>query len=66
VRVVATVPPSQGPCHPSYDPCVPVASDADCSGGTGDGPAYVDGPVRVVGPDVYRLDSDHDGVGCES
>jgi hypothetical protein len=52
-------------CHPSYTPCVPVASDVDCAGGSGNGPAYVQGPVKVVGPDVYGLDADHDGIGCE-
>lgn len=53
-------------CHPSYeDECVPIASDADCAGGGGNGPAYVRGPVRVVGPDVYGLDRDGDGVGCD-
>ncbi|HEX5740904.1 MAG TPA: G5 domain-containing protein [Pilimelia sp.] len=45
--------------------CVPVARDVDCRGGSGDGPAYVSGPVRVVGADVYRLDDD-DGIACES
>jgi resuscitation-promoting factor RpfB len=44
---------------------VPFASDVDCAGGSGDGPAYVEGPVRVVGTDKYRLDADHDGIGCE-
>lgn len=52
-------------CHPNYDPCVPIASDVDCAGGRGNGPAYVRGPVRVIGPDVYRLDGDGDGIGCE-
>ncbi|WP_353339784.1 SH3 domain-containing protein [Pelagimonas sp. KU-00592-HH] len=53
-------------CHPSYEgKCVPIASDVDCAGGSGNGPAYVRGPVRVVGPDVYRLDRDRDGYGCE-
>jgi hypothetical protein len=53
-------------CHPSYvGKCVPIASDVDCAGGEGDGPAYVEGPVRVVGPDVYRLDTDGDGIACE-
>ena len=52
-------------CHPSYSPCVPIASDVDCAGGSGDGPVYVRGPVKVIGPDVYRLDADHDGLGCE-
>ncbi len=53
-------------CHPSYEGvCVPVASDVDCAGGSGNGPAYVRGPVYVVGPDVYGLDRDGDGVACE-
>lgn len=52
-------------CNPNYTPCVPNASDVDCAGGSGDGPAYVQGPVRVIGTDVYGLDSDHDGIGCE-
>jgi hypothetical protein len=51
-------------CHPSYDPCVPSASDVDCLGGSGDGPEHV-GTVSVIGPDVYGLDRDGDGVGCE-
>jgi hypothetical protein len=53
-------------CHPSYSGCVPVADDVDCAGGSGNGPAYVSGPVNVIGPDVYGLDSDHDGIGCEA
>lgn len=48
-----------------YDPCLPPASDYDCEGGSGDGPAYT-GYVRVVGSDPYGLDSDGDGVACES
>ncbi len=53
-------------CHPNYaNVCVPIASDVDCAGGSGDGPAYVAGPVYVVGRDVYRLDRDGDGVACE-
>jgi hypothetical protein len=54
-----------GNCHPSYDPCVPYASDVDCAGGTGNGPAYT-GPVRVIGPDEYDLDRDGDGFACDS
>ncbi|MFS8499415.1 MAG: G5 domain-containing protein [Micromonosporaceae bacterium] len=54
-------------CHPNYTgACVPIASDVDCEGGSGDGPAYVRGPVYVIGKDVYRLDHDGDGVACES
>lgn len=45
--------------------CVPVASDVDCAGGSGNGPAYVAGPVYVVGSDIYDLDRDGDGVACE-
>ncbi|MER7335204.1 MULTISPECIES: G5 domain-containing protein [unclassified Micromonospora] len=53
-------------CDPNYSgACVPVASDVDCAGGSGNGPAYVDGPVRVVGHDIYELDNDGDGIGCD-
>lgn len=53
-------------CHPNYEgACVPIASDVDCAGGSGNGPAYVRGPLRVVGPDVYDLDRDGDGVACD-
>lgn len=52
-------------CDPNYTPCVPIDSDVDCEGGKGNGPSYVRGPVRVVGTDIYRLDRDHDGIGCE-
>jgi len=54
-------------CDPNYaGACVPIASDVDCAGGTGNGPAYVQGPVRVIGTDIYDLDRDGDGIGCES
>ncbi|WP_327147322.1 hypothetical protein [Nocardia sp. NBC_01329] len=52
-------------CHASYDPCVPITSDVDCEGGSGNGPAYT-GRVRVIGPDEYDLDRDGNGLGCES
>ncbi|HKY44092.1 MAG TPA: hypothetical protein VJM50_13485 [Pyrinomonadaceae bacterium] len=52
-------------CDPNYSGCVPIASDVDCAGGSGNGPAYVKGPVKVIGKDIYRLDSDRDGIGCE-
>lgn len=53
-------------CHPSYEgACLKQnAGDYDCQGGKGDGPNYT-GTVRVVGPDVFGLDRDHDGWGCE-
>ncbi len=54
-------------CDPNYaGKCVPIASDVDCAGGSGNGPAYVQGPVRVVGRDGYGLDRDNDGIGCEN
>lgn len=57
---------SNSDCHPNYQgACVPIASDVDCAGGSGNGPAYVRGPVQVVGKDVYGLDRDGDGIGCE-
>ncbi len=52
-------------CDPNYEPCVPIASDVDCSSGNGNGPAYVKGPVRVIGVDIYGLDADGNGIGCE-
>jgi hypothetical protein len=52
-------------CSPSYSGCVPIASDVDCAGGTGNGPAYVGGPVYIQWSDPYGLDADNDGVGCE-
>jgi hypothetical protein len=53
-------------CDPNYSgACLdPYASDYDCEGGSGDGPAYT-GTVAVVGEDHYGLDSDNDGTGCE-
>lgn len=62
----AASPTSGSNCDPNYSgACVPIASDVDCAGGSGNGPAYVDGPVRVVGADVYDLDADGDGYGCD-
>lgn len=53
-------------CDPNYEgACVPIASDVDCASGSGNGPAYVEGPVYVVGGDPYDLDRDGDGVACE-
>jgi len=53
-------------CDSNYEgACVPIASDVDCAGGSGNGPAYVRGPVRVVGNDIYELDREGDGVACE-
>lgn len=54
-----------GNCTPGYSPCLPPASDYDCAGGGGNGPAYANGPIYVTGSDPYDLDSDGDGVACE-
>jgi endonuclease YncB( thermonuclease family) len=48
-------------CHPSYTPCLPIGADLDCP----DVRAMGLDPVQVIGPDDYRLDGNHDGVGCE-
>jgi micrococcal nuclease len=48
-------------CHPSYTPCLPIVADLDCP----DVRAMGKAPVEVIGPDDYRLDRDHDGLGCE-
>lgn len=66
-KVVAVGTKSSGPrCDPNYSGgCVPIASDVDCAGGSGNGPAYVSGIVKVIGSDIYDLDRDNDGYGCD-
>lgn len=49
---------TQGDCNPNYLPCIPIAEDLNCSD--------IKIAVRVVGEDVYRLDRDGNGTGCES
>jgi beta-lactam-binding protein with PASTA domain len=69
----STAPPAPPPtappqsCHPSYEgACLKVGiGDYDCAGGSGNGPNYVQGTVRVVGPDEFDLDCDRAGLGCE-
>lgn len=62
----APAPAPGGNCDSNYTgACVPIAKDVDCAGGSGNGPAYVQGSVTVVGSDIYDLDSDGDGIGCE-
>jgi hypothetical protein len=56
--------PRSGGCDPNYSGCVPIASDVDCAGGSGNGPAYT-GTVQVIGVDIYGLDRDGDGWACE-
>lgn len=53
-------------CTAGYKPCLTPASDYDCAGGSGDGPGYAYGPIYITGSDPYDLDSDGDGVACES
>jgi len=72
IRVSEYVAPAPKPiagsdCHPSYEgACLKKdASDYDCAGGSGNGPYYVRGPIKVVGPDVFDLDRDGDGIACD-
>jgi hypothetical protein len=70
VRVVTTqapVAPVQQ-CTPGYSPCIAPGGDVDCAGGTGNGPRYVAGPISVdqAFGDIYDLDGDGNGVGCQS
>lgn len=52
-------------CNPNYSGCLRTdASDYDCAGGSGNGPYYT-GRVRVLRIDVYGLDRDGDGWGCD-
>ncbi|GAB2578284.1 hypothetical protein Aab01nite_09930 [Paractinoplanes abujensis] len=65
-QVIAVGVKAESECDPNYSGCVPIASDVDCAGGSGNGPAYVKGPVDVIGDDIYDLDRDGDGVACDS
>jgi hypothetical protein len=69
----STVPPPPPPapeqnCDPSYpDVCLdPTVDDYDCAGGSGNGPEYVEGPIRVLPPDPFDLDREGDGWGCQN
>ena len=65
-KVIAVGTKTTSDCDPNYSgQCVPIASDVDCGGGSGNGPAYVYGTVKVIGEDIYDLDRDGDGYGCE-
>ncbi|MEU5965149.1 G5 domain-containing protein [Micromonospora parva] len=65
VVAVGTKKPQASKCDPNYSACVPIASDVDCAGGSGNGPAYVSGPIKVIGDDIYDLDRDGDGTACD-
>lgn len=45
-------------CDPNYSGCIPVAGDVDC--------ADLEQAVQVIGDDIYQLDSDNDGIACET
>lgn len=45
-------------CSPDYEPCIPVTTDLNCPD--------IGTQVRVLGNDVYNLDADGNGIGCES
>lgn len=49
---------TSGECTPGYIPCIPIVDDITCG--------ELKMAVRVIGEDIYRLDRDGDGVGCES
>jgi hypothetical protein len=60
-------------CHPSYQGgtdrdrggCLRAGiGDYDCWPGTGNGPNYVIGPVMVVGPDEFQLDTNDPLPNC--
>lgn len=55
---------SDGP-HAMRAEAFAAGADMDCVGNDGDGPRYVEGPMRVGSRDPYELDGDGDGVGCD-
>jgi len=56
-----TQPTPTGECDPNYEGCIPLyPPDLNCSDIRELGLA----PVKVIGRDVHRLDSDGDGIGC--
>jgi hypothetical protein len=59
--------PAPSTCDPNYSgQCLKDGiGDYDCSSGSGNGPNYVYGTVRVLGSDPFGLDADDDGLGCE-
>jgi endonuclease YncB( thermonuclease family) len=52
---------TEGQCDPNYEGCIPLyPPDLNCTDIKKLGLA----PVKVIGRDVHRLDSDGDGIGC--
>lgn len=62
------VTPAGSDCDPNYSGCVPnvYPSDVDCATGSGNGPYFAAGPVKVIGIDRYGLDRDGDGLACDN
>jgi hypothetical protein len=60
--------PERHNCDPDYpDDCLdPDVLDYDCTPGDGNGPRFVDGPIKVRGYDQFDLDRDGDGWGCDT
>jgi hypothetical protein len=57
--------PASDECAPGYSACLePEATDYDCAD-EGNGPRFVESPLRVTGVDPFDLDPDHDGYGCD-
>jgi endonuclease YncB( thermonuclease family) len=49
-------------CDPNYQGCIPIyPPDLDCTDIKKLGLA----PIRVIGKDVHKFDSDGDGIGCD-
>jgi resuscitation-promoting factor RpfB len=66
VKPAAPIQQATPSCDPNYSGgCVPIDSDVDCGGGSGNGPSYFYGTAQVVGYDIYDLDRDNDGIACE-
>jgi len=47
-----------GVCNGNYSPCIPTQVDVNCSD--------LRTRVYVIGEDIYGLDGDGDGIGCET
>lgn len=63
--VISYEEPGPQECVQGYSGCLePGVSDYDCEG-EGDGPQYVEGPIKVTGSDPFDLDPDDDGYGCD-
>jgi hypothetical protein len=58
-RATKPSPPSSSGCNPNYaGPCLPRSGDVDCSDISARN-------FRVIGTDVFKLDSDGDKIACE-